>query len=37
VHENCSVSVVSYINGRSKVEKIADTHYREEGSKDLMK
>jgi len=37
VHENCSVSVVSYINGRSKVEKIADTHYREEGSKYLMK
>ncbi|MGG0451815.1 histidine phosphatase family protein [Priestia megaterium] len=37
VHENCSVSVVSYINGQSKVEKIADTHYREVGSKYLMK
>lgn len=37
VHENCSVSVVSYINGQSKVEKIADTHYREEGSKYLMR
>jgi len=37
VHENCSVSVVSYINGQSIVEKIADTHYREKGSKYLMK
>ena len=37
VHENCSVSVVSYINGQSKVEKIADTHYREKGNKYLMK
>ncbi|WP_165351727.1 histidine phosphatase family protein [Priestia megaterium] len=37
VHENCSVSIVSYINGESKVEKIADTYYREEGSKYLMK
>ncbi|MEH7590604.1 histidine phosphatase family protein [Priestia megaterium] len=37
VHENCSVSVVSYINGQSKVEKIADTQYREKGSKYLMK
>ena len=37
VHENCSVSVVSYINGQSKVGKIADIHYREEGSKYLMK
>ncbi|MGG3157884.1 histidine phosphatase family protein [Priestia megaterium] len=37
VHENCSVSVVSYINGQSKVEKIADTYYREKGSEHLNK
>ncbi|MDP9579772.1 histidine phosphatase family protein [Priestia megaterium] len=36
VHENCSVSVVSYINGQSIVEEIANTHYREKGSKYLM-
>ncbi|MBE5098463.1 histidine phosphatase family protein [Priestia aryabhattai] len=35
VHENCSVSVVSYINGQSKVEKIADPYYREKGSEYL--
>ncbi len=37
VHENCSVSVVSYINGQSKVEKIADPYYREKGSEYLNK
>ena len=35
VHENCSVSVVSYENGQLQVEKIADTSYRNEGSKQL--
>jgi probable phosphoglycerate mutase len=35
VHENCSVSVISYENGQLKVEKIADTSYRNEGSKQL--
>lgn len=36
VHENCSVSVVSYINGQPHVEKIADTSYRENGSKAVL-
>ncbi|QGQ45450.1 histidine phosphatase family protein [Metabacillus sediminilitoris] len=35
VHENCSVSVISYENGQLNVEKIADTSYRNEGSKQL--
>ena len=37
VHENCSVSVVSYINGQIVVDRIADTYYREKGSKYLDK
>lgn len=37
VHANCSVSVVSYINGQPQVEKIADTNYREKGSELLNK
>ncbi len=35
VHENCSVSVVHYVNNQPEVERIADTSYRERGSKDL--
>ncbi|MBO1510122.1 histidine phosphatase family protein [Metabacillus bambusae] len=35
VHENCSVSVVSYLNGKPQVEKIADTSFREKGSQCL--
>lgn len=35
VHDNCSISVVSYENGQLKVEKIGDTSYRDEGSKQL--
>lgn len=31
IHDNCSVSVVSYINGQPLVEKIADTSFREKG------
>lgn len=37
VHENCSVSVASYINGQIIVERIADTYYREKGSEYLDK
>ncbi|MCM3653686.1 histidine phosphatase family protein [Metabacillus litoralis] len=37
VHENCSVSVVSYKNGQPKVEKIADTSFRDRGSVQLNK
>jgi broad specificity phosphatase PhoE len=31
-HKNCSVSVVSYLNGNFHVERIADTFFRELGS-----
>lgn len=33
VHENCSISVVSYTNGEVQVERIADTYFREKGRK----
>lgn len=37
VHENCSVSVVSYVNGQPLVERTADTYYREKGQECLNK
>ncbi|WP_226669998.1 histidine phosphatase family protein [Metabacillus litoralis] len=35
LHENCSVTVVSYKNGQPKIEKIADTSFRENGRKSI--
>ncbi|MFV2047747.1 histidine phosphatase family protein [Metabacillus sp. YM-086] len=33
VHDNCSVSVVNFVDGKPYVEKIGDTSFREKGSK----
>ncbi|WP_176551249.1 histidine phosphatase family protein [Bacillus sp. AFS040349] len=32
IHENCSVSVVIFINGKPQVEKIGDISYRDRGN-----
>lgn len=32
VHENCSVSVVSYIDGKPQVERVGDTSFRDKGN-----
>ncbi|CAH2715021.1 phosphoglycerate mutase GpmB [Neobacillus rhizosphaerae] len=31
-HDNCSVSVVSYLDGNFEVERLADTSFREQGT-----
>ncbi|MBM7605042.1 putative phosphoglycerate mutase [Metabacillus crassostreae] len=33
LHENCSVTIVSYLKGKSEIETIADTSFRENGQK----
>ncbi|WP_158638673.1 histidine phosphatase family protein [Metabacillus litoralis] len=35
IHENCSVTVVSYLNGKRVIETVADTSFQEKGKKDL--
>lgn len=35
IHKNCSVTVVSYLNGQHVIETVADTSFQEKGKKEL--